>query len=307
MNALLKDKLKHHDMNLPEIPDPLLLKSYHYNNTIPTFSIIVPVFNQQDIIVKNINSIIQFTGGFFEIIIILDFCYDNTEHFLLQFFDNFIYKDNKLIDVFIYKQPHLPIFEARCDNIGFILSKARYCLEIQADMQMIQQDYNLQLLKPFLIFDNVIAVSGRCCHNFYNHNGIGKLGLGIEKTLQQLNIQTNKFYVYETCNRGPLLFDKIKLNELNYLDELSCPLNDSDHDLMYRASLKGYINGYVPIEFISPVNLGSTRRINNFNNINDRINMTYLSKRLNNSKYGNQVFYKARSTHITKPPQNFDI
>ena len=41
----------------------------------------------------------------------------------------------------------------------------------------------------------------------------------IEKPLSQLNICRNKFYVYETCNRGPLLIDRKKLEELNFLDE----------------------------------------------------------------------------------------
>ena len=54
---------------------------------------------------------------------------------------------------------------------------------------------------------------------FDTAGGIGKLGVLIEKSVSELNIDKNKFYTYETCNRGPLLFDRQKLKQLNYLKE----------------------------------------------------------------------------------------
>ena len=45
----------------------------------------------------------------------------------------------------------------------------------------------------------------------------------------------NKFYVAETCNRGPLLFVGRRLKALNYLDEDNFVLGDDDHDVMARA------------------------------------------------------------------------
>ena len=35
----------------------------------PVFSIVTPIYNQESIIVKNIRSIIEFTEGFFEVIL----------------------------------------------------------------------------------------------------------------------------------------------------------------------------------------------------------------------------------------------
>ena len=71
----------------------------------------------------------------------------------------------------------------------------------------------------------------------------------------------NTFYTYETCNRGPLLLDRQKVKELGYLDAEHFFQDNSEHDLMARAYLtKGYICGYVPLDFSSPLAQGSTRK-----------------------------------------------
>lgn len=224
------------------------------------YSVIVPVFNQDKIIVENIKSIIDNTVGNFEIILILDYCFDNTVQNVMGFFEKYENTTQNFIQVSIVINNEKPLFETKCDNIGFKLAEGTYCLEIQADMTMTEYGYNTQLTKPFLILDNVIAVSGRCAHNLFNEDGIGKLGRLVETPISSLNVCRDKFYVYETCNRGPLLIDRKKLQELNYLDEENYFLDESDHDLMARAYLeKKYICGYVPIDFYSPLELGNTR------------------------------------------------
>ena len=154
-----------------------------------------------------------------------------------------------------------PFFETKCDNFGFKLSEGKYLLEIQADMEMTELGYNKYLTKPFNNFTNIIAVSGRCAHNFYRSGGVGKLGGFIEKDISELNVNRDYFYQYETCNRGPLLLDKNKVKELNYLNEEKFFLNNSDHDLIIRAYLNyHYICGYIPINFKADLKNGSTRK-----------------------------------------------
>lgn len=224
------------------------------------YSIVTPVYNQEDIIVDNLKSFIENTQDAFEIILILDFCFDNTERNIMEFLETYENKVDTFAQITIFKNDEKPLFETKCDNIGFKHSVGRFCLEIQADMKMTEYGYNLQLTKPFNILDTVIAISGRACLNFSHTIGIGKLDESIEKSISELNIDKNKFYIYETCIRGPLLIDRSKLKELNYLDEEEYYLDYSDCDLMYRAYLeKGYICGYVPIDFHSPISLGSTR------------------------------------------------
>lgn len=262
MNVLLKNELKHNRSHLNDNDECFLLKKYNYNEINVEYSVIIPIYNQEKIITKNVNSILKYTGGTFEIILILDFCYDNTEINLINFLDNYNHFNNNLSSITIFKQAKTPIFECSCDNIGFIMSKGKYCLEIQADMEMIENDYNLHLTKPFKLLNNVLAVSGRCAHNLFDiPGGIGKLGNLIDKNVKELNIDKNKFYTYETCNRGPLLFDREKLKQLNYLDEVNYHQDNSDHDIMIRGYLEyNYICGYVPIDFKSPLTDGTTRK-----------------------------------------------
>ena len=93
-----------------------------------------------------------------------------------------------------------------------------------------------------------------------NLDGIGKLGINIEKSIKELNVKENNFYIFDTCNRGPLLIDNYKLKQMNYLDERNYFLDNSEHDLMIRARLsKNYICGYFPIDFYAPLKHGSTR------------------------------------------------
>ena len=236
-------------------------RTYSFNKSEkPIYSIVTPIYNQETIIVKNIKSIIEKTEGFFELILILDFCFDKTEENLLNYLDSLHNLRENLIQIRVFKNSEKPLFETKCDNIGFRASLGTYCLEIQADMEMIEHGYNLQLEKPFNILKNVIAVSGRCAHDLFTDMGIGKLGTMVEKTLEQLEIKRNVFYSLETCNRGPLLLHRGKLEELGFLNETDYYLDNSDHDLMARAFLeKKYICGYVPIEFKSPIQDGSTR------------------------------------------------
>lgn len=299
MNSILESALKHNRSHLNNSDECFLLKEYIYNKLeIIEYSIIVPVYNQENIIYKNIESILKYTGGSFELIIILDFCYDDTENILIKFFNNYNHANNNLYNVRIFKQPNTPIFEASCDNIGFIMSNGIYCLEIQADMEMTQQNYNIHLSKPFKKYNNVLAVSGRCAHNLFDRpGGIGKIGTLIEKSVSELNIDKNKFYTYETCNRGPLLFDRQKLKQLNYLDELNHHLHDDDHDIMIRGYLKyGYICGYVPIDFNSPLFNGSTRK--NIINHNEIINKKYNKLRKEQSKNDLIDLYKKNWKNI---------
>ena len=235
-------------------------------NEKPFFSIVTPVYNQENIIIQNFKSILDnTTEKYYEIICILDSCSDNTETNVINFVNNMNVEYPLLVKIVILKS-NIPLFETSADNLGFICSQGEYILEIQADMTMTQHGYNMKLLKPFTLNENIIGISGRCCHSFDGTNGIGKLGLDVTKQLSP-NIDQNAYYIGETCNRGPLLLHNSKLKELGYLDEVNYFQDDSDHDLFARAYFfKNWICGYVPIEFCSPLEYGSTRKPRDYNN-----------------------------------------
>jgi len=241
--------------------DYTLIASYdnklEIHDVVPEYSIIVPVHNQELIVVENIQSVMMNTVGSYELIVIFDACEDQTEMLALTFFKSL--KSSQRIICF---RTDKSIFETSCDNIGFKMARGEFCVEIQADMKIMTYGYNFILSRPCRIWEDVFAVSGRCCHQWKDSSvGIGKLGLKVETTLSLTFNQMNDFYIAETCNRGPLLFVTKRLATLNYLDEKNFFLGDDDHDIMARAFDQfKWINGYMPIEFYSPIHLGSTRK-----------------------------------------------
>ena len=66
----------------------LYKKVYNPHNEI-IYSIIIPIFNQENIVTDNLESIMNNTKGNYEIIIILDYCFDNTEKNLMEFINNY--------------------------------------------------------------------------------------------------------------------------------------------------------------------------------------------------------------------------
>ena len=245
-------------------PEVIFYKKYSDANI--DYSIVVPVFNQEKIIEINILSIIKHMEGNFEIIIILDSCVDNTESILLNLFKHI--NISNLIKVIIIKQ-ETPVFETTCDNIGFIISSGKYIIEIQADMNMVEYGFNKNLERGFKKYNDIIGISGRCTHFPGGCQGIGKIGTLIEQPLP-IDLDRNLLYMYGTCNRGPLMLDREKLKHMKYLDEQNYFLDGSEHDLFARSYfLNNWKCGYIPIEFKSPLNQGSTRNVNITSEIQD--------------------------------------
>jgi glycosyltransferase involved in cell wall biosynthesis len=236
--------------------DPICIYLKDFN-TIPEFSVVVPIHNQEKIIVTNLNSILHHMDGTFELILIIDASNDTTLETILEWIETVNCSSlTKLIVILSVT----PLFETAADNIGFRLASAPLIMEIQADMRMTEKGFNRILERPFKKYENVIGVSGRCAHNFIHTNGVGKIGVLVEKPYDPI-LSQNSFYIFGTCNRGPLLLQKSKLKELGYLDEANYFLDNSEHDLFARAFVqKGWICGYVPIEFVSPISDGSTRK-----------------------------------------------
>lgn len=224
----------------------------------PMFSIVMPIFNQGPIIKSVLDSVTKYTQGLYEIIMIIDACSDDTESRVMQWSAETVIPP-EVCRISIHVSDH-PLFETSSDNIGFRYSRGRYILEIQADMEMTQLGYNLHLLKPFNILSNVFAVSGRLGWSWTSTDCIGKIGSLMDEPLDR-SIDRDAFYVAETVARGPLLIDHEKLKSLGYLNETDYFLEGSEHDVIARAFFNhGWISGYVPIEFYSPLCRGSTRK-----------------------------------------------
>ena len=225
------------------------------SGNIPKLSIVIPIHNQQTILKRVLNSVILKTKQPFELILIFDGCTDNSKALAI----NEITQTENLYRVTFITNTN-GVFETSCDNQGFMISRSEFIIEIQADMIIEEDGYDILLCKPLIQYPDMIAVSARCCHHMIDHTkGVGKLGMLVEHphTIKD----RSKVFLSQTCNRGPLILRKSMLVELDYLDEEHYALGDDEHDLFARAWVKKkWRTGFFPIEYTSSIEWGSTRK-----------------------------------------------
>lgn len=243
--------------------DPVDVLQRDYSDQTPTFSIVMPIHNQERIIQRVLSSIADMTLGFYEMILIVDGCTDSTLVRVIEWVEA-VNVPKYLVRIRILENPQ-GIFETSCDNQGFVLSRGKYIVEIQADMVMLTFGYNIILASPLEQYPDLIAISGRCCHRINQSQGIwaGKIGDSVNKphaVLQDFE-GFGKVFLSHTVNRGPLVLRRSMLEELGFLDEAHYVLGDDEHDLFARAwAHKIWRCGFVPVEVYSQLEWGSTRK-----------------------------------------------
>lgn len=235
-----------------------ILTETTYCDEVPIFSIVMPIHNQASILYDVVTKIFIHTQGSYEIFFILDDCTDTSRDELLRAVQTIPKGLYKLTIV----SSASGIFETSCDNLGFVNSRGKYIIEIQADMQIQTFGYNVLLAMPLEIYSDLIAVSGRCCHTLTTpHTGVGKLGNRVEQPHNLPFDKYNQIFLSHTVNRGPLAIRRSMLEELGYLDEYNFVLENDEHDLFYRAwTQKKWRTAFYPIEVYSPLSWGSTRK-----------------------------------------------
>lgn len=303
----LQDKINHknfYDGKLCNNPKPIEGQSepviIYYDERLQSdveFSIVVPVFNQEEIIKKNLRSMMKYTDGKIEMIVILDNCVDNTEYEVLDLFKNETV-DN-LVRIIVVRQD-TPVYETTADNIGFVLSSGKYLLEIQADIELVEYGYNRNLQKALIKYDDIAVVSGRLTHKFGIPIGVGKLGESNENPLPT-NLDRNKVYMWGTCVHSPFLMDHEKAKQIGYFDEQNIFLEGSCHDYCARCYyIKGWKNGYVPVEYLSPLKDGSCRK-----DLPEKVkemNKKVMEMRQARSNGGFLAYLLANLNNIPQPP-----
>lgn len=123
-------------------------------------SIVIPVFNQEEIIAQNLDSVFRSISLISELIIINDASTDNTLKNTLNFLNN-INLNKYSIKKIVVLSSGTSLFETKCDQIGFEMSKSPYVLEIQADMKILEFGFDKKMLQALKKFDDLLMVSGR--------------------------------------------------------------------------------------------------------------------------------------------------
>jgi len=215
-------------------------------------SIILTVYNKQEIIGRVFTGIINnISKNVREIIIVLDGCNDNSFNEINKI------KLEKNVNIEFLYTPN--INETLANNCGLRKSSGEYSIIVQDDCEILEKDFDKRLLKPFLKFENVLAVSGRDSEDICFVNGQIK---HYNMAGADVNTPRNIFAVRDSINRGPLMIKNEKMEKLNYFDEIFSPLWGDDIDLSLRAYKNfNFIVGSYRIKFYSPLEWGATRNI----------------------------------------------
>ncbi|QWD44492.1 glycosyltransferase family 2 protein [Polynucleobacter paneuropaeus] len=260
-------------------PPKIQVETYFHEN--PIWSLVMPVFNQEHRLIGVLEKIIKNAKLKFEIILIDDGSDDNSIGQVRQFMESMRESPNsKVVSITLIHNP-VPVFETACDNQGFRMAKAEYIIEIQADLQVEESNFDAKMIGAMNTFA-LGAISGRHVHSFSmlegrrawfkypvqlamwrlfrvgKEEGWGRLG---NRIFERLDAVDNYCYVGETVARGPWLLRKSDLEKYNYLDQANFYLGNDDHDLHRRMYVQDRKKvGYVPIDVYSISEDGSTRK-----------------------------------------------
>ena len=227
------------------------------NNMEKSISVVMPIHNQENII-ENIvtNLFANSSENVCEFIFVLDDCTDSSQEILQNTILGFSIKTTVRL---LFAND---VYETTSCNMGFRAAKGSYIINFQDDMLVTEKNYDQRMMKPFDVVPELLAVSARDAVNV-------KIipGRSFPNELNFYNVfgtdvysPRNIFGIRDIVNRGPIMFDHKKLEEVGYLDERFIMFQD-DTELFLRAYQdKGYVSGAYVIGYESPLSWGSTRK-----------------------------------------------
>lgn len=252
----------------------------------PEMSVVMPSHNSEEALQLSLPSLCRYMTGLWEIVVILDQCYDGTLARIRSILlDECIFsrsdEPSGLIRARVLSQPK-SIFETSSDNLGFALAASNggavtskkgregpthAYLEVQSDQVATKKGFNLDLLRPMLCYADIVAVSARCGHVLRGGGRLfGRCGTNIAKfDAKAYEAEQDTARVMQTVNRGPLLFRADALESLGFLDEVNFHQDNDDHDYNRRTFNRGWVVAYKYGAVYSPVDL-SPKRVAAFHN-----------------------------------------
>lgn len=242
--------------------EPLLVYDKWIQSRRPTFSVIVDVYNAQDVIVAHLQQLLLLTREAFELIVIFDYCGDQSKHLALPLLEQWhanctlaqgaLCLNRDLVHLVVI-ETQSPMYETSTNNIGMRAARGRYWVVVQDDQSMDVVGWNLMLALPVRLWDStIVSVSGRCGHDRYQpwDHLMGRCVLDVALPLVASASARCSFHVRGSGNRGPLLFDARKAMALGLLDEQNFVFGDDEHDFHVRAfHWFGWDSGFMALDW----------------------------------------------------------
>lgn len=132
--------------------------------TLPVeLSVVMPVFNQQDLIRHNLNQLSTCIKSRWELILIDDSSTDKSLGVALDWAAEAHSQYDALCRARVLKTKH-QVFETLCDAIGINEATGPYVLEVQSDMEILELGFDKKLLCAIKSHQDLLMISGRGCH-----------------------------------------------------------------------------------------------------------------------------------------------
>jgi glycosyltransferase involved in cell wall biosynthesis len=217
-------------------------KIYNTSQRFPHVSIILPIYNKEKTISTLIKNLWTATKTYrnFDLHVIYDGCVDQTEEIASKVFKNLS------ISIFEYKKDD--IFEVKSNNFGLRKSKGEYCVLLQDDNYIYENQWLEQMISWLDQHPKVAVLGGLAGVNFFPL-GTKIEGVGVSSTKKEvyqrldwrIDSKLNRC-IYETdaVMRGPLILRKSFLEKYGYLDEIYAPLYNDDMDYCFRMRDLGF-------------------------------------------------------------------
>jgi glycosyltransferase involved in cell wall biosynthesis len=130
------------------------------HNAKPLITVIVPVFNQEEVIFKHLESIAFNMFHDFEFIIVNDNSFDQSSREVKRFMEFLTAMPRKCKKISFF-ETRWPWFESRCDDFAIRNASGDFILEIQADMYIKEKYFDGRLITLLTSNPNLFAISCR--------------------------------------------------------------------------------------------------------------------------------------------------
>ena len=243
----------------------------------PAITILMNLHNAQHSLQHSLPRLLNLTASCSELIMLLDHCTDDSYGVIARLLSAHFASPPSLRWGGLARarvlEQRTPVWEAAGESILMSVTdpSLAYIL-VQPDNLIYEVGWDLQLARPLHDFADTFAVSGFLAHAFgsaksgevhkalkWRHglrlNGSVVAGIGHGSTDRDV------FYVRETCSRGPMLLHAKRAQELRFFDFENHWMDDADHELNCRATLRhGWAAGYVAIDARDVRSLGTRFR-----------------------------------------------
>lgn len=126
----------------------------------PLVTVVIPVFNQENIIIPNLTSLANSMCSFWELILVDDNSKDDSLGSITRWISEFFNSFPRLVSVRVFRSKK-ELFETSCDSFGFSQSSADFLLEVQIDMNIYERGFDLKLIEALSSHDDLFMLSGR--------------------------------------------------------------------------------------------------------------------------------------------------